>query len=451
MTSFTQISYRNAFCMCWMLSFALLFYWQANLRGRHMFFPPRPIPNLRPHVFNLSDFGAVGDGTTDNTKCFEDAVVAIKEVAREGGGQLNVGPGRWLTAPFNVTSHMTLFLAQGATVVGSQDVNLWPILPPLPSYGRGRELPGPRYGSLIHGQHINDFVLTGHNGTIDGQGAWWWEQFKKKKLQYTRGRLVQFMWSSNIKITDVTLQNSPFWHLHPYDCTNVTIQGVTILAPVNAPNTDGIDPDSCRNVLVEDCYISVGDDAIAIKSGWDKYGIEYNRPCVNVTIRNMVVHSEISAGVSIGSEMSGGIEQVLVEGVHIWGSRRGIRIKTSPGRGGYVKNIHYQNVTLIDVRVGIVIKTDYGEHPDSEFDPEALPVVANISIDGIYGSSVRYPVRMFGSQEVPITGIEIRNMDVQLTSKKKNVFTCEFIQGRVIGKVFPTPCKALVQEEFAIV
>lgn len=85
-----------------------------------MFFPPRPIPNLRPHVFNLSDFGAVGDGTTDNTKCFEDAVVAIKEVAREGGGQLNVGPGRWLTAPFNVTSHMTLFLAQGATIVGSQ-------------------------------------------------------------------------------------------------------------------------------------------------------------------------------------------------------------------------------------------------------------------------------------------------------------------------------------------
>ena len=154
-----------------------------------------------------------------------------------------------------------------------------------------------------------------------------------------------------------------------------------------------------------------------------------------------------SAGVSIGSEMSGGIEQVLVEGVHVWGSRRGIRIKTSPGRGGYVKDIWYQNLTLRDIRVGIVIKTDYGEHPDSEFDPQALPIVANISFDDIHGSSVRYPVRMFGSQEVPITGIEIRNMNVGLTSKKRNVFTCAFIQGKVIGKVFPTPCKALLGEE----
>lgn len=84
--------------------------------------------------------------------------------------------------------------------------------------------------------------MAGHNGSIDGQGSWWWQQFKKKDLRYTRGRLVELMWSSNIEITDVTLKNSPFWHLHPYDCTNVTVRGVTILAPLNAPNTDGIDP-----------------------------------------------------------------------------------------------------------------------------------------------------------------------------------------------------------------
>lgn len=152
-----------------------------------------------------------------------------------------------------------------------------------------------------------------------------------------------------------------------------------------------------------------------------------------------------SAGVSIGSEMSGGIEDVLVEGVYIWGSRRGVRIKTSPGRGGYVKNIRYRNITLVDVRVGIVIKTDYGDHPDSKFDPKALPVVANISFDGIHGSSVRYPVRMYGSREVPVTGIDISNMNVGLQRKKRNVFTCQFLQGRVIGRVFPTPCKALHQ------
>lgn len=386
-----------------------------------------------------------------NTRYFENAIAIIKEVAHDGGAQLNVGPGRWLTAPFNVTSHMTLFLAEGATIVGSQDVDLWPILPPLPSYGRGRELPGPRYGSLIHGQHIDDFVLTGHNGSIDGQGSWWWRQHQRKNLRYTRGRLVQFMWSSNIEITNVTLQNSPFWHLHPYDCTNVTIRGVTILAPLNAPNTDGIDPDSCTNVLVENCYISVGDDAVAIKSGWNQYGIEYNRPCVNVTIRNIIAHSQISAGISIGSEMSGGIEQVLVEGVYIWGSRRGVRIKTSPGRGGYVRNILYRNLTLVNVRVGIVIKTDYGDHPDLNFDPQAFPIVTNISFDGIHGSLVRYPVRMFGSQEVPIRGIEIRNMNVGLNRKKRNIFSCRFLQGKVIGKVFPSPCKSLLQVKTATV
>lgn len=121
MTSFTQVSYRNAFCMCWILSFSLLFYWQSNARDRlYMFLPPPVIPNLRPHVFNLTDFGAVGDGKTINTRCFEDAVAAIKEMASDGGAQLNVGPGRWLTGPFNVCSHMTLFLAQGATIIGSQ-------------------------------------------------------------------------------------------------------------------------------------------------------------------------------------------------------------------------------------------------------------------------------------------------------------------------------------------
>jgi len=121
MTSYTQISYRNIFWVCWILSFSLLFYLQVNERyPQQIFFPPPAIPRLRRHVFNLTDFGAVGDGTTVNTRYFEDAVAAIKEMAHDGGAQLNVGPGRWLTAPFNVTSHMTLFLAEGATIVGSQ-------------------------------------------------------------------------------------------------------------------------------------------------------------------------------------------------------------------------------------------------------------------------------------------------------------------------------------------
>jgi polygalacturonase len=196
----------------------------------------------RRHVFDLSEFGAVGDGKTVNTEAFEEAVAAVKAVEDDGGGKIVVGPGLWLTAPFNVTSHMTLFLCQHASIVGVQAESLWPVISALPSYGRGRELPGPRYGSLIHGRYLEDFVITGENGSIDGQGAWWWRQHKLNKLKYTRGHLIELLWSSNIEISNVTLRNSPFWTVHPYDCTNVTIRGVTILAPLHSPNTDGIDP-----------------------------------------------------------------------------------------------------------------------------------------------------------------------------------------------------------------
>ncbi|KAK8931375.1 putative polygalacturonase [Platanthera zijinensis] len=392
-------AHKTLFTLLWILGFSSLFFWQGNsVEGIQIFLwsarrsPGTPLPTLRPVAFNLTAFGGVGDGVTMNTEAFNRAVAAISKFQKMGGAQLNVQPGRWLTAPFNLTSHMTLFLAEGAVILGAEDENLWPLMPPLPSYGYGREHKGPRYGSLIHGQNIVDVVITGHNGTIDGQGKSWWTKFQKKSLNYTRGPLVQFMWSKNIKISNITLQNSPFWTLHPYDCKNIYISNVTILAPIfEAPNTDGIDPDSCENVVIENCYISVGDDGIAIKSGWDQYGIKYGKPSTNIVIRDLVIRSLVSAGVSIGSEMSGGVSNITVENTYIWDSRRGVRIKTAPGRGGYVTNITYHNITLVNVRVGMVIKTDYNEHPDSDFDPEALPVIANITYDGIHGERVRVP------------------------------------------------------------
>lgn len=124
-----------------------------------------------------------------------------------------------------------------------QDEKQWPLMPPLPSYGHGREHDGPRYGSFIHGQNLSDIVITGHNGTINGQGKDWWSKHRLKMLKHTRGPLVQLMWSRDIVISGITLRDSPFWTLHPYDCKNVTISNLTILAPLyGAPNTDGIDP-----------------------------------------------------------------------------------------------------------------------------------------------------------------------------------------------------------------
>ncbi|XP_008786949.2 probable polygalacturonase [Phoenix dactylifera] len=431
----------------WASLFACIFVWQrsaVNVLRVYRRGPPPQAPMLRPVVFNLTDFGGVGDGVTLNTMAFERAVEAISKFSERGGGQLNVQRGVWLTAPFNLTSHMTLFLAEGAVILGIEDEKYWPLMPPLPSYGYGREKKGPRYGSLIHGQYLKDVVITGHNGTIDGQGEMWWSKFREKLLKHTRGPLVQIMWSRDIVISNITLRNPPFWTLHPYDCKNVTISNVTILAPVhNAPNTDGIDPDSCEDMVIENCYIHVGDDGIAIKSGWDQYGIAYGRPSTNILIRNVVLRTVVSAGVSIGSEMSGGISNITLENIHVWDSRRGVRIKTAPGRGGYVRDISYRNLTFDNLSLGIVVKTDYNEHPDDGFDPEAIPCVENISFHGIYGRDVRIPVRIQGSEEIPLRGVSFRDMTVGVTKKKKRLFQCAHVFGRAIGKIFPAPCENL--------
>ncbi|XP_031490791.1 probable polygalacturonase [Nymphaea colorata] len=447
-SSLLSCRYQVLLLVFWIGCFLTVFFWQkSSLNGLWIFrqaplrAPARPVPNLRHKVFNLTDFGGVGDGKKVNTEAFEKAVT---EIARHGGGQLNVPPGIWLTAPFNLTSHMTLFLAEDSVILGIEDEKYWTLMPPLPSYGYGREHRGPRYGSLIHGQKLKDVEITGHNGTIDGQGMIWWQKHRKKLLNHTRGPLVQIMWSTDIRVSNITLRNSPFWNFHPFDCKNVHISGVTILAPLHdAPNTDGIDPDSCENVVIEDCYISVGDDGIAIKSGWDQYGINYGRPSTNIHIRNLVVRSMVSAGVSIGSEMSGGVSNVSLDNVHIWKSRRGVRIKTAAGRGGYVRHISYHNVTFDDLRVGIVIKTDYNEHPDEGYDPKALPILEDIVFESIHGQNVRVPVRIQGSKEIPVKGVVFRDMSVGLQYKKKHVFQCSYVQGQVYGTIFPAPCENL--------
>ncbi|XP_074273577.1 putative polygalacturonase [Silene latifolia] len=440
-------NHKTLFIVLWILGFGSVFMWQRDNLDSLLLFrrvPVRYIPKLRPIAFNFTDFGAVGDGVTDNTGSFERAISAIAKFAKKGGAQLNIPPGVWLTCPFNLTSHLTLFLSEGAVILAVNDEKKWPLMPPLPSYGYGREHNGPRYGSLIHGQHLRDVVITGHNGTIDGQGETWWKKYRQKLLNHTRGPLVQIMWSRDIVITNITLRNSPFWTLHPYDCKNVTIQNVTILAPViGAPNTDGIDPDSCEDMVIEDCYISVGDDGIAIKSGWDQYGISYGRPSTNILIRNLVVRSMVSAGVSIGSEMSGGVSNITIENVLVWSSRRAVRIKTAPGRGGYVRDVTYRNLTFDEVRVGIVIKTDYNEHPDQGYDPKARPSIEDISFTSVYGQGVRVPVRIHGSEEIPIKNITFRDMSVGITYKKKHIFQCAYVQGRVIGTIFPAPCENL--------
>eukprot|EP00249_Psilotum_nudum_P009126 c21725_g2_i1 orf=1-711(-) len=174
----------------------------------------------RPHSVTITEFGAIGDGVTLNTKAFQNAIFYLRSFADKGGAQLYVPAGRWLTGSFNLTSHLTLFLDKDAIILGSEDPIQWPVVDPLPSYGRGRELPGGRHISLIHGEHLTDVIITGDNGTIDGQGAVWWNKYLNRTLDYTRGHLVELINSKDVVISNVTFLNSPFWNIHPVYCSN---------------------------------------------------------------------------------------------------------------------------------------------------------------------------------------------------------------------------------------
>lgn len=211
----------------------------------------------RKHVFDVvSDFGAVGDNATDNTAAFAKAMAAVAAVADDGGGEVYVPAGAFKTAPFNLTNHSTLFLERGAAVVAIPDASRWPIIPPMPSYGQGRNHPGPRHTSFVHGQSLADVAIGGNNGTIDAAGPYWWTRTNT----ITRGHLFECIDCTDLTVAGVTLQKSPFWTVHPVYSDRITVSGVTILnAHDSHMSVDGFDPDSCTNVVLEDSYISTGD------------------------------------------------------------------------------------------------------------------------------------------------------------------------------------------------
>ncbi|XP_066375940.1 probable polygalacturonase [Miscanthus floridulus] len=413
----------------------------AHGTGQSMYLAPA----CRAHTASLADFGGVGDGTTSNTAAFRSAVDHLSQYSGEdgGGAMLYVPAGKWLTGPFNLTSHFTLFLHSDAVILASQDINEWPIIDPLPSYGRGRDKIGGRFASLIGGSNLTDVVITGNNGTIDGQGAMWWSKFHKNKLKYTRGYLIELMHSETIYISNLTLLNSPAWNIHPVYSSNIVVQGITILAPTNSPNTDGINPDSCSHVRIEDCYIVSGDDCVAIKSGWDEYGISYGMPSQHIVIRRLTCVSPTSAVIALGSEMSGGIQDVRAEDITAINTESAVRIKTAVGRGAYVKDVFVRGMTLTTMKRVFWMTGNYKSHPDDKYDPNAIPVVDNISYQDVVATGVyKEAARLEGIQGAPFRGICVANVTAELSKSKKYPWRCADVEG-VSVNVSPAPCEPL--------
>uniref|UniRef100_A0A2N9IB85 Pectate lyase superfamily protein domain-containing protein n=1 Tax=Fagus sylvatica TaxID=28930 RepID=A0A2N9IB85_FAGSY len=401
----------------------------------------------RPHSVSILEFGAVGDGKTLNTVAFQNAIFYLKSFADKGGAQLYVPTGRWLTGSFNLTSHLTLFLERGATILVSENYIHWDIVDPLPSYGQGGEFPGGRYRSLINGHNLSDVVITGDNGTIDGQGSVWWEQYKFHLLNHTRPNLVEFIGSNDIIISNLTILNSPAWNIHPVYCSNVLIQNMTIYAPSESPYTSGIVPDSSEYVCIENCNISTNYDAIVLKSGWDEYGIAYGQPTTNVHIRGVRLQSSLGSGLAFGSEMSGGISDVLVEQLHVQNSFIGVELKTNIGRGGYMKNILVSDIELENIHLAIKATGHFGSHPDDKYDPNALPVVSGITFRNMFGANITIAGNLSGIHESPFSSICLSNITFTINSKPPPSWLCSNITG-FSEFVFPEPCTDL-QDSFS--
>lgn len=263
------------------------------------------------------------------------------------------------------------------------------------------------------------------------------------------------------------------------ECSNVIIQGLTILAPVTSPNTDGINPgkkkkkkrvssvilknwkevissleepvwfsdndfsDSCINTRIEDCYIVSGDDCVAVKSGWDEYGIAFGMPTKQLVIRRLTCISPFSATIALGSEMSGGIEDVRAEDITAIDTESGVRIKTGVGRGGYVKDIYVKGMTMKTMKYVFWMTGNYGSHPDNNYDPNALPVIQNINYRDMVAENVTMAARLEGIPGDPFTGICISNVTIDMAKKaKKMPWNCSDISG-ISSNVIPQPCDLL--------
>lgn len=199
--------------------------------------------------------------------------------------------------------------------------------------------------------------------------------------------------------------------------------------------------DSSNNICIEDSYISTGDDLVSIKSGWDEYGISYGRPSHDITIRR-IKGSTPFAGVSIGSEASGGVHSILMENINIYNSGIGVHIKTEVGRGGYIKNVTISGVNLYDVHHGIKINGGSNDHPDNKYDPNAIPDVRDISIKNVWGVNIERPGSITGIKDRPFTGICLSNVKLWTANGDVIPWKCTDVSGCAID-VRPRPCTEL--------
>jgi polygalacturonase len=349
-------------------------------------------------------YGAKADGTTKDTKAIQ---AAIDDCASAGGGTVTLSGGTFLTGPVLLKNHITLQIAKDTVLLGSPDRADYPMV----TFARNQTVQ-----PLVSAVNAEDVAIIGE-GTIDGNGKIWWDYIVGARdagvlgNDHPRPMGVVFDHTKHVRMEGVTVQNSGFWQIVPYYADDVVLRNLRILAP-KSPNTDAIDPFSSSNVVIDHVFSSVGDDNVAIKSG------AINSPGPDAPSRNITITDctfENGHGLSIGSEIAGGVQNVHAERIHFKGTDQGIRIKSARDRGNDVSNLSFKDLTMVDVKTAILI-TEFYPHPAPEGDVPAEPVgrltpkFHDITIENVTATGSNSAGTIVGLPESPVTGLTLRNV-----------------------------------------
>ncbi|MEO7496573.1 MAG: glycosyl hydrolase family 28 protein [Massilia sp.] len=316
-------------------------------------------------TFSAASFGAKADGSTMNTVAIQAAI----DAAAKKGGTVTFEPGTYLTGAIFVKSGVTLQLDKGVTLKGSQNIADYPV---MPSRIAGIEMSWP--SALVNIYKQKNAAIVGQ-GTIDGDGKVFWDSYWTLRKAYEprglrwasdydagRPRLVQVFESSKVNVGGgLLMRRSGFWTLHICYSDNVTVDNVKIRNndDGHGPSTDGIDVDSSRKVLIQHADISVNDDALVMKSGRDSDGLRVARPTEDVVVRDSIVRAG-AAGITIGSETSGGFRNIDAYNVLVLGAvPNGVLFKSAHTRGGFAENINIHDFTMLDVAVPVKITMNW--------------------------------------------------------------------------------------------
>jgi len=369
----------------------------------------------------VTEFGAVADGTTVNTKAIQ---AAIDKCASSGGGVVVVPKGTFLSGAIFLKQGVNLLVEKDGVLKGTTNIDDYPM---IQTRWEGTEEPWT--SAFINADGVTGLVISGE-GTIDGSGEEWLQKNPYRRpppgaagaappppspeaLRMRRGRprLIGIQNSKNVRIADLNLHNQAIWCLFILYSEDVLAENLRITAEHNIPSSDGIDIDSSRRVRVNNVYIDVNDDCISIKSGKDADGLRVNRPAEDIVIENS--HFAYGhGGVAMGSETSGGIRNVLVRNcVSDSGNWAPIRFKTQPSRGGVVENITYRDMKLHETRQAFEFNLEWRMVPPIAPPAKVLPVVRNVKIINVSGDveSVGF---IHGLADSPIQNVTFENCKI---------------------------------------